>query len=265
MMMCLVLMAPSGSAKQQTLPYFVLDPEMFRQEGDAEGLPGAISAAVLEVVDMQGGHFGVGVRDMISGETVIEQESGRFNVPYPNLVPTAYCLDMSDLGVVDPDSVVSRDETIWNALDLIQNTPGEQTLRVLQILGIERISQWLADSGFEDTEVHGIAHEWEGAPTYDPNLTTPEETLEMLEIIHARMDRPEVVGIVSDPDLPEGMLEGLGDVRVYGWVSAQGDAKSYQLIAVTGDGGAYGIALLADELTSPAVADEALSTILRSL
>jgi hypothetical protein len=258
----MLVLSPVQPEKQGGIP-IVVNPDTLVQEESGTGSLAGLTGELASIIGLEGGHFGVGIVDLESGESISRSEGGRFYIGLPNVITGSCGMDLSASGEFSLETVVGRDVMLWEKLSRAQQGSVEASQRPFFDIGIERIREWLDESGFDETEVYGVQLEWEGAPEVEANLTSVDDCLAMLEIVYANLEVPVARRIVMNPDLGPALESSLGSSStVYGWISTGVGHRDITLIVFTPDGGRYGLVVLADNLCCPEKADLAFTRLL---
>lgn len=263
LLVSMLVLSPARPDKQGGTPFIVVNPDTLVQQEEASGNLAGISGELSSIVSLEGGHFGVGVVDLVSGESVHRSEGGRFFMGMPNVATGACVIDLSASGVFPMDSLVARIESIEEVLRRAQQGGIDASNRPFHDVGSNLIDSWLVEQGFSDTELNGVQLTWEGAPEVDPNYTTVEDCLGMLRIVYDNMDTPSTRRVTTGPELGSALESSIpAGTTVYGWISTGDSHRDITLILYTPDGGRYGMVVLADELCCPEKADLAFTRLL---
>ncbi len=259
---CLALTsAPPAGTKQ---PSIVVNPDTVIT-APAEGLD-ELREAADEAIRLEGGHFGIAVKDFTTGESFTRTEGGSFDIGSPEIILAACALAFDTQGIVPLDTLSSRNETLSDQVIMMREGDLEACMRVGERLEKERIGTWLTLSGFTSTEYGGVQLLWPGAPAIDPNYSTPGDVMGMLSLIEGRLDESEIRRLVRNPFTRTG-LEDLqsGGVPIYGFSSrGEGGRCRAAVIALPG-GHRVGLAVLADDLCCEEKADLAFRMLWEAL
>lgn len=225
--------------------------------GSASALPSGLGAALDAAVDLPGGEFGMGVIDLDSGERLTRNERRRFYMDTPDIINAAVCVARHNSGEFRLDSLVARDEQLWQVAKRGQQGAREATQSIVFYMGgIEFIENWLESSEHTTTRFKGVSLDWEGAPEVDPSYTTVSNCLDFIEIVSNNLEITAVRRMTTNPPLSEELKFTLGTSNVvYGWISGRGDTRCINLIISKPDGARYGITVLANDLCCAAKAD----------
>ncbi len=262
-LLSMLVLSPVPSGKQGNTPFIVVNPDTLVQEEQSSSSLAGLTGELASIIGLEGGHFGVGIVNLVTGESISRSESGRFYIGLPNVITGTCGIDLSASGEFPLETLVGRDVTLWEKLSRAQQGSVEASQRPFYDLGLDRMRDWLAEQDFNGTEIYGVQLEWEGAPDVDANLTTVNDCLAMLEIVYANLDIPAVRRIVMNPELGRALESVLGSSStVYGWTSTGVGHRDITLIVFTPAGGKYGLVVLADNLCCPEKADLAFSRLL---
>jgi len=259
---CMVL-SMNASSKQGGTPFIVINPDTLITQEDGISTLSGLGGELSNIITLEGGHFGAGVIDLSSGETISRSESGRFLMGLPNVITGTCGISLSSIDEFPLDSLVAREEQLWQLLRRAQQNNLEGSQSVIWDIGAERINDWLDSRGLTDTDVYGVQLGWEGAPEFDQNLTTVDDCLELLEITYSHLGAPDVRRAILNPDLGEAIEASIeSGSTVYGWISTGEDHRDITLIVLTPRGEKYGLVLLADDLCCAAKADLAFTMLM---
>ncbi|MCK4670905.1 MAG: hypothetical protein KAT47_00080 [Candidatus Aegiribacteria sp.] len=207
------------------------------------------TASISDIENLSGGNFGAAVIDLNTGDILASSGSGIFPVDDPDIFMLAFAIELMLEGKLDPDTLVGRNITIADEFSRAFHDCRESAARAMWTVGLESVSSWVASKGMNDTELHDIQLEWEGAPVASPSLSSLEDVTQALRIIHSGMDIPAVPEIMEDPDMGEGQALSVGQGwDLYGWVDTGQDHKTYVLIAIAPDGRERGLVLISKDL-----------------
>jgi hypothetical protein len=263
LLVTILLMSPAQPGKQGGVPFIVVNPDTLAQQESGSGDLSGVQGDLASIISLEGGHFGVGVVDLESGETAARSEAGRFFIGLPNVATAACVIDLASTGEFPMDNLVARIETIEEVLRRAQQGGVDASNRPFHDIGADRIDSWLAQKGFTGTELHGVQLLWEGAPEVDPNYTTVEDCLGMLRVVYENMDTPSTRRITSNPELGAALESEIPPgTTVYGWTSTGDGHRDLTLILYMPDGRRYGMVVLADDLCCSEKADLAFSMLL---
>jgi hypothetical protein len=263
LLVSILLMSPAQPGKQGGVPFIVVNPDTLAQQESGSGDLSGIQGDLASIISLEGGHFGVGVVDLESGESVTRSEGGRFFIGMPNVATAACAIDLASTGEFPMDSLVARIETIEEVLRKAQQGMVDASNRPFHDIGADRIDSWLAQEGYTGTELHGVQLLWAGAPEVEPNYTTVEDCLGMLEAVYGHMDTPSTRRITSNPELGSALDSEIPPgTSVYGWTSTGDSHRDLTLILYMPDGRRYGMVVLADDLCCPEKADLAFTLLL---
>lgn len=245
----------SPLALQGQLPLIVQNPDTLDLGGSWSG--GPVSLAAIDA--LEGGRFGAAVLDLGAGTTLASTGQGVYPLDDPDPLLLAFAVELMKSGDLPPDSSFGRSSTIQNEFWWAFQRDKESAARLMWAIGLETLSSWTRNRGFDDTELHDVQLEWEGAPETAPSLTSLSDLSGALEIIASGMDIPAVREIMADPDLGDGQAASVGQGwDLYGWVDAGADHKTFLLIAESEEGEMLGLILLSDGLCCEEKADLAL-------
>lgn len=207
------------------------------------------TASISDIENLSGGSFGAAVIDLNTGNILASYGSGIFPVDDPDIFMLAYAVELMQSGAVSPDTIIGRDETFADRFRTAFHGNRESAARAMWSVGLESISSWVVSKGMNDTELHDIQLEWEGAPAAYPSLSSLEDVAQALRIIHSGMDIPAVPEIMENPDMGSGQASSVGQGwNLYGWVDTGVAHKTYILIAIAPDGRERGLILLSKDL-----------------
>lgn len=247
--------APGAASKQGDSPSILMNPDTLitSPSGGIDDL----RDAAREVLGLEGGHFAVAVKDFETGESFVETEGGLFDMGSPELIIASCAIDLDRAGVVSLDTMSSRDETVGDQIIMAREGDLDALNRITGRVRRPTIDSWLAQKGFGSTTYGGVQFLWAGAPSMDPNMSSPGDCMGMLSIIESRLDEAEIRRLVRNPftrtELEE--LQG-GSATIYGFCSrgTEGGRVRAAVIALPGDH-RIGIVVLADQLCCEAKAD----------
>jgi hypothetical protein len=247
--MSFALAAPWSVSKAGGLPPMLLNPDTVITETPA-GLPAGLGAVMDSVLDLPGAVFGLGVVDLESGERLARNAVRRFYIDTPDIVNTAVCVERHNSGEFALDSLVGRDEQLWQVARRGQQGAREATQSIVFYMGgLEHISNWLTSSGHTTTRFEGISLSWEGAPEVESSYTTVSDCLDFIEIVSDNLDITAVRRMTVNPPLSADLEGALGTSNVvYGWVSGGDNTRAINLIVIKPDGARYGVSVLANDL-----------------
>jgi hypothetical protein len=245
-------------------------PSIFGEGSSARGLPEGTERAVEDVCALEGGSFGVVVKNLASGETVSRNAGSSFDVGNPDLVLVTAAVDFVEAGELDLDAMPGPDESIEQIIRWTAEGNDEAAVKIYCSAGKERFPAWLSENGFDDTEFNSIYLDWEAdldIEVNEPNYSTPSDYMGILEHLAERLDAPVVRRLTRDPLSGNSQVNYLQErfAAVYGTSSLEAGGSSRALILVFPDGTKIGVVLLADELCCPSKADLALEMILQAL
>lgn len=243
----------------------LIDPDAYSSSSSG-GLPSDMGSVLDQVLALPGATFGLGVIDLETGESVTRNGSRRFQIDTPDIVAAAYCISRHNDGIFRLDSLVGRETQLWMKLRNGQQGSREQLVASIYYSGdFQPLWDWL-DANFPNTDFINVARDWAGAPTYDPNLTTPSDCLGFMEIVYGSLDQTVVRRMTSNPPLSDNLETTIdNDDIIYGWISSRGSTRSINMIISRSGGGKYGICVLANDLCCEAKADQAFSMIYSAL
>ena len=247
--------APGTSPKQGDAPSILMNPDTLIS-APSGGIDDLRDAA-REVLELEGGHFAVAVKDFETGDSFIETEGGLFDMGSPELIIASCAIDLDRAGVVSLDTLSSRGETVADQIIMAREGSQEALMRVTNRVRPQSIVSWLAQEGFSSTTYGGIQFFWPGAPAVDPNMSSPSDCMGMLSVIESRLDEAEIRRLVRNPftrtELEE--LQG-GSATIYGFCSrgSEGGRLRAAVVSLPGDH-RIGIVVLADQLCCEAKAD----------
>ena len=244
---CLTLAAPliPSSALQGQLPLIVQDADTLESGGTS--LSGNISLAAID--QLAGGDFGAAVIDLGSGTVLASTGSGTYPLNDPDMILLAYAVELMRSGEMPPDSVVGRNITIRDEFWWAFHGDRESAARVMWTIGLESASAWAVERGFTDTELHDVQLEWEGAPETAPSISSLDDVVGALRIIHGGMEIPAVLEIMGEPEMGDAHASSVGaGWDLYGWVDSGSEHKTFILIALSPQGEELGLVLLSDDL-----------------
>jgi len=208
---------------------------------------------------LEGGDFSAAVVDLQTGEELESTGSGAYPLNDPDVFMLAYVVELMQEGVISPETVVGRDETLAQRFRMAFRGNREAAGRAMWTVGLETLSAWVAENGMNDTELHDVQLAWEGAPETDPSLSSVQDLARALSIIHSGMDMGAVGQILEDPDMGQGHASEVGSgCDLYGWTDQGEDHKTFVLMAIFPDGRELGLILLSDDLCCPEKGDMAM-------
>lgn len=253
-----------GSGKQGSTPSILVNPDtvITATSIDLDRLEDAAEAAI----GMSGGHFGIAVRDFSSGRGFVKTEGGTFDMGSPELILAAMAIDLDAAGTVPLDTLSSRHETLADQVIMAREGDLEATMRIGERMGDVGIAEWLARKGLSSTIYSGTQLLWPGAPAVEPNITTPADCMELLEILEGRLDDPDVRRLARNP-FTRTPLEDLqtGSAPIYGFSSRGEGGRCRVAVVSLGAGRTVGIVVLADQLSNPDLADMAFRMVWEAL
>jgi hypothetical protein len=261
-----LLAAPWAPAKTGGLPPMLLDPQGL-VSGQSGGLPGNLGSVLDQVVALPGATFGVGVVDLKTGERITRNGTRRFYMDTPDIINAAVCVSRHRSGEFPLDSLIARDEQLWQIARRGQQGSREATQSILYYMGgPEHVASWLAATGHTTSRFEGVQLDWAGAPTVAPSYTTVSDCLDFMEIVYGALDLISVRRMTSNPPLSEDLQATLGSQNiVYGWISDGGSTRCINLIVSRPDGARYGVSVLTGSLCCPGKADLGFTTIWNAL
>ena len=205
--------------------------------------------AIPSIDELPGGEFAAAVMDMETGEVLASTGSGVFPLDDPDIFMLAYVVEMMQEGIITPETLVGRDETVADRMRMALSGNREAAGRAMWTVGLETLSAWVAEAGMGNTELHDVQLLWPGAPETDPSLSTLQDVLAALRVIYSGIDMTAVRFIIEDPEMGEGQASDVGEgCDLYGWVDAGAAHKTFILIARQPSGRDLGLVLLSDEL-----------------
>ena len=257
--------APSTGSKQGGVPSILVNPDTLVTSSSVS--ISDLRNAARDVLELEGGHFGVAVKDFQTGESFVETEGGTFDIGSPELIVCACAIDLDRSGVMPLDTISSRNETIGDQIIMAREGNLEALTRITGRVQPDLIRPWLARKGFSSTTFSGIQLYWPGAPQVEPNKSTPSDCMGMLSLIESRLDEAEIRRLVRNPftrtDLED--LQG-GSATLYGFSSRGLNAGECRAAIVSMPGGRrVGIVVLADDLCCAGKADVAFRMLWESL
>lgn len=266
LLISIIMAAPGSALKTGGLPPMLLNPDTVVTETSSE-LPSNLGSVMDNVVALPGAVFGVGVIDLDSGERLTRNERRRFYIDTPDIVNAAVCVVRHNSGELPLDSIVSRNEQLWQVARRGQQGAREATQSIVfYIGGIEHVTNWLSSSGHTSTRFEGVSLDWEGAPDVAASYTTVGDCLDFIEIVSDGLDITAVRRMTTNPPLSGELEVALGTSNVvYGWISGRGDTRCINLIVSRPDGARYGITVLTNDLCCPSKADLGFSMIWNAL
>jgi hypothetical protein len=247
--MSIVIAAPGSAMKTGGLPPMLLNPDTVVAETQAD-LPSGLGTAMDNVLDLPGAVFGLGVVDLNSGERLTRNAGRRFYIDTPDVVNAAVCVARHNSGEFPLDSLVARDEQLWQVARRGQQGAREATQSIIYYMGgIEHIADWLSSSGHSTTRFEGVSLDWEGAPDVSSSFTTVNDCLDFIELVSDNLGITAVRRMTLNPPLSADLEAALGSSNVvYGWVSGRDNTRAINLIVVKPDGARYGVTVLANDL-----------------
>lgn len=257
--------APQAGSKQGGVPSILVDPDTLVTASTVR--IDDLRDAARDVLEIEGGHFGVAIMDFESGESFVETEGGTFDMGSPELIMCACAIDLDRSGMMPLDTISSRGETLGDQVIMAREGDLEALNRMTGRIRPASIVNWLTQKGFTSTTFSGIQFFWPGAPDVEPNTSTPSDCMGMLSVIESRLDEAEIRRLVRNPftrtDLED--LQG-GAASVYGFSSRGQNAGECRAAIVSMPGGQrIGIVVLADELCCAGKADMAFRMLWESL
>ncbi len=266
LLISLLISSPGTMLKDGGLPPMLLNADTVVTQASG-GLPAGIGSVLNEVASLPGAVFGLGVIDLSSGERSSKNEDRRFYIDTPDIVNAVVCVERHNSGEFLLDSLIGRDEQLWQLVRLGQQGSREATQALIfHIGGIQQIENWLSRTSHTTTRFEGVSREWEGAPEVLPSYTTVSDCLDYIEIVSNSLDITAVRRMCSNPPLSAELEGALGSSNVvYGWISGRDDTRCINLIISKPDGSRYGVTVLANDLCCVAKADLAFSMIWNAL
>jgi len=262
-LLCTLVSAPGAAIQQPTI---LLNPDTVITTAPEGGLDALVEAAE-EAVELDGGHFGIAVKDFATGETAVRTEGGTFDIGSPDLIICSCAISLDESGECSLDTLSGRDLTVGDHIMMAR----EGNLEVLNMITGRvrpaRIATWLAEKGFTSTTFSGVQLYWPGAPEVDPNVSTPGDCMGMLSVIQGRLDEAEIRRLVRNPFTRTG-LEDLqsGGTPIYGFSSrGQDGGRLRAAVIALPDGHMYGSVVLADSLCCEEKADLAFRMVWEAL
>jgi len=218
----------------------------------------AMGTAVDEVLGLDGGHFGVAVKDFSTGETITRNEGRRsFDIGSPELILTACAFDLESRGIVRFDTLTARDENFEDQLTRSAHGDIETMNKVYSVMArISGVEDWLAAKEMRGTEYSGVQLLWPGAPEIDENTSTPADCMSMLAIIESSLGDPDARRICRSPFTRTGLedIQSAG-IPVYG-VCTRGETGLMRAAVAFLPGDRHvGIVVMGDDLCCPEKAD----------
>ncbi len=263
--MTILAAIPGHGPKQGDIPSILMNPDTLIS-APSGGISDLRSAA-REAIALEGGHFGIAVRDFETGESFVETEGGTFDIGSPELIVAACAIDLDRAGIVSLDTLSSRGETVGDQIIMAREGSQEALNRVTNRVRPQSIVEWLDQEGFTSTTYSGIQFFWPGAPEVDPNISTPSDCMGMLSIIESRLGEAEIRRLVRNPFTRTGLeeLQG-GSATIYGFCSRgqEGGRVRAAIVSLAGEH-RIGIVVLADQLCCEAKVDLAFSMIWEAL
>ena len=262
----MLLSATGSGVKQGGLPPMLLNPDGLTSE-DSGGLPSSLGSVLDQVLALPGATFGLGVIDLKTGERITRNGNRRFYIDTADIVNAAACVSRHNTGEFPLDTLIARDEQLWQILRRGQQGAREATQSVRFYMGgPEIIDNWLVSSGHSTTYFPGVKLDWQGAPDVAASYTTPEDCLDFMELVYGSLGGIAARRMTANPPLSDDLKLALGsDNIVYGWISDGGDTRSINLIVSRPDGAKYGVCVLANSLCCSAKADLGFTTIWNNL
>ncbi len=216
-------------------------------------------SSIPAIEELHGGEFGAAIIDLETGDVLASTGSGSFPLDDPDLFMLAYTVELMQNNGISPDTIVGRNETMAERFRRAFNGNREAAGRAMWTVGLESLSAWVAVNGMEDTELHDIQLQWEGAPRTDPSMSSWKDVAHALRIIYSGMNMPSVVEIVDNPDMGEGPASKVAEGwDLYGWVDAGEHHKTFALIALSPEGRKLGLILLDNNLCCQGKGDLAM-------
>lgn len=206
-------------------------------------------SSIPAIEELSGGEFSASVIDLETGMVLASTGSGSFPLDDPDIFMLAYVVELMQENIVSPDTIVGRDETVAERFRRAFHGNREAAGRAMWTVGLESLSAWAVARGMEDTELHDIQLLWTGAPETDPSMSSGEDVIRALQIIHSGMNMPAIMDILENPDMGEGQASSVGEGwDLYGWVDSGHNHKTFVLIAISPGGRELGFVLLSDDL-----------------
>jgi hypothetical protein len=222
-------------------------------------------SSIPAIEELRGGEFGAAVIDLETGDILASPGSGSFPLDAPDLFMLAYTVELMKNNSISPDTIVGRDETMAERFRRAFNGNREAAGRAMWTVGLESLSAWVAANGMEDTELHDIQLQWEGAPQTAPSMSSWEDVAHVLQIIYSGMNMPSVVEIIDNPDMGDGQASEVAQGwDLYGWVDAGEHHKTFALIALSPEGRKLGLVLLDNNLCCQNKGDLAMMLLWRA-
>ncbi|MCK5787127.1 MAG: hypothetical protein KAH54_11305, partial [Candidatus Sabulitectum sp.] len=227
----IIMAAPGSALKTGGLPPMLLNPDTV-VTATAGGLPSTLGGVMDNVVALPGAVFGVGVVDLNSGDRISRNERRRFYIDTPDIVNAAVCVVRHNSGEFPLDSLIARNEQLWQIVRRGQQGAREATQSIVFYMGgIEHITDWLSSSGHTSTRFEGVSLDWEGAPDVAASYTTVGDCLDFIEIVSEGLDITAVRRMTTNPPLSGELEITLGSSNVvYGWVSGRDHTRCINLI-----------------------------------
>lgn len=264
-LMTVLAAIPGHGPKQGDIPSILMNPDTLIS-APSGGISDLRSAA-REAIALEGGHFGIAIRDFETGESFVETEGGSFDIGSPELIVASCAIDLDRAGIVSFDTLSSRGETVGDQIIMAREGDLEALSRMTGRVRPASIVSWLAQKGFSSTVFSGIQMYWPGAPDVEPNTSTPSDCMGMLSIIESRLDEAEVRRMVRNPFTRTGLeeLQG-GSTPIYGFSSRGEDGGRCRAAIIPVPGGhRIGVVVLADQLCCEAKVDLAFEMIWEAL
>ena len=262
LLISLLISSPGTLLKDGGLPPMLLNPDTVVTQTTG-GLPSDMGNVLDNVASLPGAVFGVGVVDLSSGNRSAKNERRRFYIDTADIVNAAVCVSRHNSGEFPLDSLIARDEQLWQIAKRGQQGSREATQSIIYYMGgVENIENWLSSTSHSTTRFEGVNLDWEGAPEVRPSYTTVSDCLDYIEIVSNNLDTTAVRRMCSNPPLSGELQVALGSSNVvYGWISDSGDTRCINLIVLKPDGSKYGITVLTNDLCCAAKADLGFSMI----
>ncbi len=233
--------------------------------GGAAALPD-LEETFRGIADSYGGTWGFGVVEFPSGDAATYNADRAFEMEIPHLPLTAIAIELSNEDIIPLDELIARNEYFWERLHWAQQGGRGMCMAVIWSIGEGRIAEWLADRGYDGTEINGVIQDYPLCPAYDPNRITVRDAMAFLGTVYDNLDHESVRKIGDNPPFSEHVEETLGfQNKVYGWMDVSDGAKQLYVIVVRDGEPDLGIVVMAEGLEDRTDVDRAFRTLYRAL
>ncbi|MCD4775085.1 MAG: hypothetical protein K8S15_03425 [Candidatus Aegiribacteria sp.] len=229
-------------------------------------LPENLDDILEEINNQYDGHWGIGVMELNTEESETVDGNRQFQIESPLLPMTSYGIEMSNNGVLSLDSLIARNEQLWEKLHWSQQGGRGTCQAVLYVMGKQRINDWIEQKDFSGTVVNGVQLFFPDCPQVDPNYITAIDGLGFLKIIYDNLEKPYVANLGTNPPLSDHIRETLGLWNnIYGWIDDTEDWRHLFIIVDRPLDSDLGIVVLAEGIEDPQDVDSVFRIIYEAL